>query len=572
MAKSVLCTVLAFIMMLAVAGCGGNQPDDGATVTSAESTAEVASTDSGTKVSWDDKYETPITLNVVLSLPQASHAEITEPSQTSYFKLAESELGIKLNILWSLPPDQYDQKFNLSLLSGDLPDIFSIPYGNVAVYNDLADSGAIWEIGEEYDDCLHPELLKYYRQPDVKKFKDQIEQVNGASYSYANVFDSKCNTPYWYIRKDYLDKLGLGVPGTVEELMDAAKKMSDAGLGTLGIVGGSDGAGFLPDVWGSMIPVFNCFGAYPGLGNWVVKDGKLESGLIQPEVRDGLLTLQAMYKDGALDKNFASKTSANFTEDVLNGRIGIFSGVWWHAAWPLTTMIKDDSKTDWIAVPVLPSAKVAAPKTSSVPFVASHFNMVSKSCKNPEALAKLLSMDYELQVNGVTRWGKEKAVDTYENNWKPLQLTSSIFDLEHSAANRVAFAKSKEEAMAVINEPGNMGSANLNIALSAIYKYKWEGSKADWGWYFSRAPEDSGLGLTEKLYRDNLVQTNPYVGPPLAADIEKGAALLTARNEAFARVIMGDPISTYDKFVESWKKNGGDEMTQQANEWYAKNK
>lgn len=44
--------------------------------------------------------------------------------------------------------------------------------------------------------------------------------------------------------------------------------------------------------------------------------------------------------------------------------------------------------------------------------------MVSKDCEHPEALAKLLSLDYELQVNGVTRWGAEKAVDTYENNWK----------------------------------------------------------------------------------------------------------------------------------------------------------
>ena len=77
----------------------------------------------------------------------------------------------------------------------------------------------------------------------MAEYKSRVESVGGTSYSYANVYDSKCNTPYWYVRKDYLDKLGLDVPETIEELMDAAVKMSEAGLGTLGIAGGSDGSG-----------------------------------------------------------------------------------------------------------------------------------------------------------------------------------------------------------------------------------------------------------------------------------------------------------------------------------------
>jgi len=566
----VLTLVVAFLLLAGCTSKSSNSPN--ASSPSANAPTQAASESPGgeaPKVSWDDKYDPPIEMDVVLPLPQASNAKNVDPKDTSYFKLAEEVLGIKLNIVWALPPDQYNQKFNLELATGNLPDVFSLPYGSesISVYKDLAESGAIHELGDKYDAYFHPDLLKYLKQPELAAYGSNISAVGGKSYAYMNTFDVRVNTPYWYVRKDYLDKVSLPVPTTIEELIAAAEAMSKAGLGSLGVAGGTDAAAFLRDVWGSFVPLFNSYGAYPDM--WIEKGGKLENGIIQPEVKDGLLALQGMYKSGALDKGFASKTAANFTEDVLNGKIGIFSGVWWHAAWPLTTMFAESSDAEWIALPVLPSAKVAEPKTSSIPFSASHYNMVSANFAHPEALAKLLSLDYELQVNGVTRWGKELAVDKYENNWKPLWITASIFEQEHQASSDVAFAASKEEAMAVIERPENQGSANLNIALNGVYKYKWEGSQADWGWYFSRSPQDSGLGLVFDLYNNGKVQTEQYMGPPLAAQIEKGVALNTARNETFVRIIMGESVDTFDTFVENWKKHGGDQMTEEANAWYS---
>ncbi|KHF31042.1 hypothetical protein CM49_06447 [Paenibacillus sp. P1XP2] len=55
--------------------------------------------------------------------------------------------------------------------------------------------------------------------------------------------------------------------------------------------------------------------------------------------------------------------------------------------------------------------------------------------------------------------------------------------------------------------------------------------------------------------------------------VEKREILNRKRDEIFLKIIMNQvPIDEFDKFVEEWKKLGGDDITKEVNEWYAKNK
>ena len=39
--------------------------------------------------------------------------------------------------------------------------------------------------------------------------------------------------------------------------------------------------------------------------------------------------------------------------------------------------------------------------------------------------------------------------------------------------------------------------------------------------------------------------------------------------EVFADIVMGnEPIEAFDDFVEEWNSRGGDQITQEVNEWY----
>ncbi|GIQ62740.1 hypothetical protein PACILC2_13080 [Paenibacillus cisolokensis] len=46
--------------------------------------------------------------------------------------------------------------------------------------------------------------------------------------------------------------------------------------------------------------------------------------------------------------------------------------------------------------------------------------------------------------------------------------------------------------------------------------------------------------------------------------------LIALQKDTFTAIINGEkPLDEFDKFVEEWKKNGGEQLTAEANEWYA---
>ena len=55
--------------------------------------------------------------------------------------------------------------------------------------------------------------------------------------------------------------------------------------------------------------------------------------------------------------------------------------------------------------------------------------------------------------------------------------------------------------------------------------------------------------------------------------VEKQAYLDKMELECFTGIVMGTrPIEDFDKYVEEWKANGGDQITAEVNEWYASTK
>jgi putative aldouronate transport system substrate-binding protein len=84
-------------------------------------------------------------------------------------------------------------------------------------------------------------------------------------------------------------------------------------------------------------------------------------------------------------------------------------------------------------------------------------------------------------------------------------------------------------------------------------------------------PEGS-YSIIDYYNNKNLGIYSEFQGAATPTMSQKMSSLKKMQDEAFTKIIMGQsPISAFDKFVEDWKKLGGDRITEEVNEWYSQN-
>ena len=80
--------------------------------------------------------------------------------------------------------------------------------------------------------------------------------------------------------------------------------------------------------------------------------------------------------------------------------------------------------------------------------------------------------------------------------------------------------------------------------------------------------QDGGVAnMIHTIETADIIYDEVYVTTP--AMISRKAELDKLRNNTFLSMVMGEtPVSDFDKFVEQWKAQGGDEIAKEVNEWY----
>ena len=76
--------------------------------------------------------------------------------------------------------------------------------------------------------------------------------------------------------------------------------------------------------------------------------------------------------------------------------------------------------------------------------------------------------------------------------------------------------------------------------------------------------EGGALGLYDTFSFIN----NEFYGAPTQSMTTKQANLDKLFLETFIEIVNGADIDTFDTFVDQWKKQGGDDITKEVNDWY----
>jgi putative aldouronate transport system substrate-binding protein len=194
--------------------------------------------------------------------------------------------------------------------------------------------------------------------------------------------------------------------------------------------------------------------------------------------------------------------------------------------------------------------------------------VVNKKYAHPEALLKLMNLDVKVAAGPPDAYNPGSSVP---HGYEYFHL--NIFWNDIPNVNSLRYKH--------INEAFGTGDTSTLTAWEAEFYRQmtlyYSGNKyepTDWAGERVFAKEGSSFAVVVNDYEKNkLTSLDPYLGPPTDTMMIRQASLDALRDEVFTKIIIGElPVSAFDTFVQDWKRQGGDKITEEVNAWYKANR
>ena len=324
--KQIIALVSATALVAtALAGCGK---------TSEENTQKTAVGEAEGTAKEDlpfSKYAEPVKVHLGGSMnPNAKIPDGMSYEDNSYTRLLKKDLNIDVVYDWVASSSDFEEKMNLCIGSGAIPDLMNV---NATQYRALLKYDMIQPLDQYFDDYAS-DTLKGYVESGGDKLKECITNDKGEMMAIPAPSMMVGEMNEMWIRQDWLDKLGLEVPRTWDEMAAVAEAFvtqdpdgngEDDTIGILG-PGNSDHLNATVANQFGLDPLFSSCQSYPQY--WLQdEDGTVKYGSIQPETRTALEKIQKLYKDKLIDPEMFVRNDCK--EPLLAGKVGIFFNAWW---------------------------------------------------------------------------------------------------------------------------------------------------------------------------------------------------------------------------------------------------
>ncbi|MBS4205446.1 extracellular solute-binding protein [Lederbergia citrea] len=531
--KNLLVIILIAIL---IAGCTNKK-----TATSKKSPSD---TPQAEKV--NGKYDPPIEMTFAVGRVDSDvnfpDGQTTKDNQ--WTRKVEEELGIKLDVTLAMKSgDEYNQKLNALIVTNDLPDLFTVYGGAINQVDQIVEADIAEDLTEAFDKYASPLVKQLLPDEALEPLKR-----NGKLYFLPALQDPAEEGFMTWIRSDWMKKLNLPEPKTFQDVIaiaEAFKAMNpDQNYGFE--AGTAD--------WNmySLSGLFSAYHAYPNA--WLKDaDGNLVNGTIQPEMKDALKSLQDLKKKGLIHQEWTvSDDGERAREDLINGKVGIHFGQWWAPEWPLQLVKDSDPDSEWKAYPFMSVDDKPALHLQQTVQVNS-FYVLKKGFPHPEAFFDMVNLVAEHY------WGETAVADPPASElWKIAPADVQLW------GKNIVFQESIEDAFKS-EDTSKLRPTELQL-YERIEDYQ-DGNNDNWGVALEYGV-DGSLGLYGEFTRNNLWINNEFYGAPTSSMTTKQANLDKLFLETFIDIVNGADINKFDSFVEQWKKQGGDEITKEVNEWY----
>lgn len=520
--RRLMAAAMAAVMLTGtLAGCSAKSETSGTEAAKGEagtSQAQTEETLEGSLVSKEPK-EFTVFLNFN-NMPFDSNWQVWQE--------AAKRTNISLKGTISLSNSNEEEAFNLMMSSGNLADIIG-----------YVDASSLEKLGRDGGMIPLNDLIKEHA-PNIQKVLDEDARFRQTAYSLdGNIYQIPKNqelkaAEFWWIRQDWLDKLNLKAPTTVDELHDvlyAFRNEDPNGNGLKDEIPLFDRAGWKqPDeylyLWDTSLEF------YP-------RDGKMKYEPLEENFKTGVSNMIKWYQEGLIDPEIFTR-GASSRDTLLGGDLGGCTHDWVSTANYNSTLQETIPGFQMAAIaPPADQNGVVKERVSRYPGVGWG---ISSQCKDPVTVIKFMDYFFTEEGSDLMNWGIEGDTFTRDadgsKHFTDTVLQSELTPIGYlrsiGAQYRIGMCQDGDYEYATMKEDG--------IEANKLYNGHDE-------WFDDSLPPylDGKMALKytsddEAEYKNIMASIKPYV------------------DEKFQSWILGvnDFDSEYDTFIKELKARGID--------------
>lgn len=373
--KKILCMVLAAVMLLSMAACGGQKTE---------------------------LNENQTDFLIVGGMSSLSSGNDSNPVLVD---LAE-KAGVEIE--WDLMSDSLGEKVGVLIGGNQLPDAFIAVGFSQNDIMEYGEDGTFIDLTEYITPEVMPNLSKILEEhPEIKSGITQAdgciyglpsgELMGTAAIGATDDLSIYAVPEFSMINKTWLDQLGLPVPTNLTELHDALVAFKENDLGGAGSTIPMS-TGYDQWCWGQEI-----FNAGFGFTNFTSDicfdlqanaDGTVEFVCASDAYRDAVTYFHDWYAEGLMDLEMFSQSTSQLIAKVSQGRVGVTT--WWEIK-----EIAGDHTDDFVFLPPMygpVGTKYENTRNLTIrsgPGVTSGNLNITSACGNPQKLLSYFDQWYD---------------------------------------------------------------------------------------------------------------------------------------------------------------------------------
>ena len=502
------------------------------------------------------------TLGKMTSVNNSNMPENDTYTDNAYTRYIKSVINVQNVDAFEANDSQYDTNVSMAISMGSLPDIMVVSSQDEV--EQLVGAGLIEDLTESYNNCISDRIRKMYESYG-DSLKDMVT-YDGKIMALPETNITDGPNLVW-LRKDWMDKLGLSEPHTIDDVVNIVKHFISEDPGnngedasgkpnTVGLAVDTDVTGecgysseFLLDI------IFACFGAYPK--QWIMNDdGEIVYGSVTDEAKEALSYINSLYNQGVIDNDFLLRTSTNICELIENGLCGSFFGPWWAPNNPLANAVSKNPDADWQPYLIATDSDGTTSYHSQNPCY--KYVVVRKGYEHPEIAAKMISVMFDKVRFDCT--DSEEFKNYYQLNVEPTARPLSI-NVDYNNALSICY----RNIDATISGRKNPDSLELleRSFYDACSEYIKNADKTStqWAAYMSR------IKACSLIAQDNIKVVDSLYFKTTDTMKSHWWRLKAKEKEAYLKIISGEEdISYFDTFVKEWNEQGGQIITSEVSE------